>query len=265
MAIESSDQASVGHRRPRFGRLIERDDGRDFPFYDGRPVVIEGWKWLVIIIAAAAGFAALVFNPLTGQWGQLVGRLLFAAIPLTTFVALSKGYWRSIFRPLRGRDFVNMVVFWLLNLAVSGLMALIVSGADGGHLTANSATDDLASQGSGAILAFYVGTFIQLFGEELFTILPFLAVMYFLYSRGRLSRKAALVVAWVVTAIWFGAAHLPTYDWNVLQALLVIGSARIILSLAFIRTKNILVSFGAHLINDWVTFTFALVVALDRT
>jgi uncharacterized protein len=154
-----------------------------------------------------------------------------------------------------------MVVFWLINLGISALVALLVSGADPGHLTPNSATDDLAAQGAGAIAAFYIGTFVQLFGEELFTILPFLAVMYLLYARGRLSRKAALVVAWIATAIWFGAAHLPTYDWNVLQAIVVIGSARIILSLAFIRTKNILVSFGAHLLNDWVTFTVALVAA----
>jgi uncharacterized protein len=34
--------------------------------------------------------------------------------------------------------------------------------------------------------------------------------------------------------------------------------------LAFIRTKNIMVSFGAHLLNDWVTFTVALVVASSR-
>jgi membrane protease YdiL (CAAX protease family) len=264
LSIGGSGEVSVDQRRSRFGRLIERNDGRDFPFYDGRPVEIEWWTWLVMIVAAAAGFAALVLNPFTGQWGLLIGRVLFAAIPLGTFIALSKGYWRSIFQPLRGRDFVNMLVFWLLNLGVSALVALIVSGADVGHLTANSATDDVAAQGAGAIAAFYIGTFVQLFGEEIFTILPFLAVMYFLYSKGRLSRKAALVVAWIGTAIWFGAAHLPTYDWNVLQALVVIGSARIILSLAFIRTKNIMVSFGAHLLNDWVTFTVALVVASSR-
>jgi Type II CAAX prenyl endopeptidase Rce1-like len=64
----------------------------------------------------------------------------------------------------------------------------------------------------------------------------------------------------VATAIWFGAAHLPTYDWNFVQAIVAIGLARIALSIAFIRTKNILVSFGAHLLNNWVTFTFVLVL-----
>jgi membrane protease YdiL (CAAX protease family) len=264
MTSDDSGKGSLEKRKARFGRLIERSDGRDFPFYDGRPVEIEVWKWLVIILAAAAGLAAVLVNPLTSQWGQLVGRVLFVAIPLGAFFVLSKGFWRAIFQPLRGRDVLNMVFFWLLNLAVSALVALMVSGADFGHLAANGATNDLAAQGGGAILAFYVGTFIQLFGEELFTILPFLAVMYFGYGKGRLSRKTALVVAWVATAVIFGAVHLPTYHWNFLQAILVIGAARIVLSLAFIRTKNILVSFGAHLLNDWAIFTFTLVVAMSR-
>jgi membrane protease YdiL (CAAX protease family) len=67
-----------------------------------------------------------------------------------------------------------------------------------------------------------------------------------------------VLIAWVVTAIWFGAAHLPTYDWNVLQCFLVIGLARIVLTLAYIRTKNILVAFGAHLLVDWAIFTVTL-------
>jgi len=47
----------------------------------------------------------------------------------------------------------------------------------------------------------------------------------------------------------------------VVQAVVLIGAARIALTLAFIRTKNILVSFGAHLLNDWATFPLALIAA----
>lgn len=47
------------------------------------------------------------------------------------------------------------------------------------------------------------------------------------------------------------AAHLPTYNWNFVQCFLVIGSARLVLTLAFIKTKNIWVSMGAHVLTDW--------------
>ena len=39
----------------------------------------------------------------------------------------------------------------------------------------------------------------------------------------------------------------------------VIGSARLVLTLAYIKTKNIWVSYGAHLINDWTLFELLIV------
>jgi membrane protease YdiL (CAAX protease family) len=242
----------------RFGRWAERDDGRDFPFYDGQPVTISGARWVLVVLACAVGFAALSTVGSADQWVELVPRVLFLAIPAAVFVWASDGQWRSLFRPVHARDVGAMVVFWLLNLAVSAIAAFAVSGGSLGGLTENSVTDDLG--GAGQVVGFYVGTGIQLMGEEVFTILPFLAVMAFLHSRGT-SRRTSILVAWLVTAVWFGAAHLPTYDWNLGQAIIVIGAARLVLTLAFIRTKNLWVSFGAHVLNDWVTFTAVLVAA----
>lgn len=84
--------------------------------------------------------------------------------------------------------------------------------------------------------------------------------MYFLFAKAKLSRKTAIVLAWLLSAVWFGAAHLPTYDWNFAQAFIVIGGARLILTLAYIPTKNLWVSTGAHIINDWALFTQAIVI-----
>jgi membrane protease YdiL (CAAX protease family) len=41
----------------------------------------------------------------------------------------------------------------------------------------------------------------------------------------------------------------------------VIGSARMVLTLPWILTKNIWVSTGAHIINDWMLFLMALLGA----
>ncbi|WP_313812557.1 CPBP family intramembrane glutamic endopeptidase [Glutamicibacter sp.] len=245
----------------RFGSIIERNDDADFPFYNLLPQKVETWKWLAIILASVAGFAALSFIGFESQVLMLIPRILFVGLPLATFIILVQPNWRAIFRPLKARDYGAMIIFWLINLLVSALVALIASGGKIGGFTSNSATDGLVDGGVINVVAFYLGTFLQLFGEEVFTILPFLAVLYWCYSKAHLSRKTSIILAWIITAVWFGAAHLPTYGWNFVQAIFVIGSARIVLTLAFIRTKNILVSFGAHLINDWATFTFALVFA----
>lgn len=250
---------TTNETKQRFGRLIERSDGRDFPYYDGEPVDVAAWKWGVIVLACVAGFAALIFYPATNDVQSLIPRILFPAIPLAVFIGFTGQYWKSLFKKLTGVDYLNMVVFWLLNLAVSSIMGLLVMVMFGAN--ANPATNGLLEGGPIQIISFYLGTGIQLFGEEIFTILPFLAIMYLLFTKAKLSRNTSVILAWLITAAWFGAAHLPTYGWNFAQAFLIIGAARLVLTLAYMRTKNILVSTGAHILNDWSSFTLVLVVA----
>jgi hypothetical protein len=107
-------------------------------------------------------------------------------------------------------------------------------------------------------IAFFIKTIPQLFGEEVITLLPFLAVMQLLSKSLRLGRKAAIVGAWLATALLFGLIHLPTYGWNVVQCIVIIGSARLMLTLPWIMTKNMWVSTGAHIVNDWLLFLMGL-------
>ena len=98
---------------------------------------------------------------------------------------------------------------------------------------------------------------VQLLGEELVTILPLLATVALLHRVGMPARWA-IAVAWVATALLFGALHLPTYQWHVGQALLVIGTARLVLTAVFLCTRNLWASTIAHIANDWAIMAFAL-------
>lgn len=244
----------------RFGKLIERQDDADFPYYNGRPVTLTVAQWVAIWVACAVGFLALVLIPQPNNFVALIPRILFVAIPLATLFVVARQYWTAIFRPVKGADVLLMVAFAVLNLAVTSLLGLLVNAIFGTN--ANSAIDDVGKSGTLDVIAFYVGTGIQLVGEEVFTILPFLALLYFFFAKGKLPRKTAIILAWLLTAVWFGAAHLPTYNWNFAQAFIVIGGARLVLSLAFIRTKNLWVSVGAHILNDWTLFTITLIGSL---
>lgn len=246
-------------RDHRFGRLLERRDDRDFPYYDAEPTEIAGWKWLLIVLSCGVGFLTLSTIPASNDLESLLPRTLFPLIMLVVFISFTGRFWAAIFRKPTLADWVAMLVYGVLTLAVSGLVGAIIASIFGSD--SNPATETLATEGPAELVAFYLGTGIQLLGEELFSILPFLAILYVLYSRLRLSRKSSIIIAWLVVAVWFGAAHLPTYGWNVVQALVGIGAARLVLTLAFIRTKNILVSTGAHIFNDWFGFTFVLVTS----
>jgi hypothetical protein len=87
------------------------------------------------------------------------------------------------------------------------------------------------------------------------TIIPFLVILTFASKKLKLSRKTSIIISWVVTAVIFGLLHLPTYNWNLAQSLLIIGSARLVLTFAYIKTKNIWVSSMAHILNDWTLFS----------
>jgi len=101
----------------------------------------------------------------------------------------------------------------------------------------------------------------MLFGEELFTIIPFLVILQFSTKVLKTSRKKAVAIAWIVSAIIFGAIHLPTYNWNFMQSILGIGIVRLILTFPYVKTKNIWISFFVHVLNDWCLFLIPVLIS----
>lgn len=242
--------------KARLDWFTRTDD--DFPFYNGEPVAISAGQWIWILAAIALGFACLTapVQILVSTPGQFVRALLFSAIPLTALRVFAGPYWTRLFRRIRSTDVLWMIGFAVLNLIVSSLMGILVIqlyGAD-----PNPVIGSLANQSVTERELFFLRSILQLFGEEVLTILPFLAVMYFGYTKLGLSRNKSILLAWVASSVIFGLMHLSSYNWNLIQCLVVIGSARLILTLAYLKTCNIWVSTGTHIINDWLIFGIIL-------
>ena len=230
----------------------------DFPFYNGAPVRITGPQWSFVMLAAALGFLALVWPGWAGlgMAGGFLSAVLFCAIPLLGLARVAPRHWTAIFHRVGLREIGWMISFALLNIVVSSAAGFVVIRTVGA--APNAATAALDAQSGPERVAFFLKTAVQLFGEELVTILPLLLVLWLLFDRLGLSRRAAVIGAWVASAVLFGLLHLPTYQWNLVQCLVVIGSARLVLSLAYLKTKNIWVSTGAHILNDWILFSVSL-------
>jgi membrane protease YdiL (CAAX protease family) len=237
------------------------DPGRDFPFYNGAPVGLSTWQWLFVMAAVVAGFAVLV-APIPwpgGPLGALIPAVLFPVIPLSALARVAPGHWQEIFGKVGLRELRLMLGFSLLNIVVSMSVGAIVRAL--ADVTSNAATAQLSGMDTTGRIAFFAKTVPQLFGEEVVTILPFLAVLTLLSAGFGVGRKAAVVGAWLISSLLFGLIHLPTYDWNLIQCIVVIGTARMVLTLAWILTKNIWVSTGAHITNDWLLFSMSLLGA----
>jgi membrane protease YdiL (CAAX protease family) len=237
------------------------DTGKDFPFYDTVPISISKWQWLFVMAMTIAGFLVLLL-PIHwpgGANGQFIPAVLMPLIPLAALAYVAPVHWKSIFGKVGGREVKLMVGFALLNIIVSMSVGAIVFALT--SVTPNASTSQLVGLDTSGRILFFAKTIPQLFGEEVITLLPFLALLQ-LFSKGLgLGRKRAIIGAWLISSIIFGLIHLPTYNWNLIQCIVIIGSARLVLTLPWIMTKNIWVSTGAHIVNDWLLFSMALLGA----
>ncbi|MGH7028414.1 CPBP family intramembrane glutamic endopeptidase [Brevundimonas sp.] len=235
---------------------------RDFPYYNGQPVALSGRQWLLVLLFCCVGFLVLIAAPtlLPGQAGRWAGALLFAGLPVLGLRLAAGPAWRALFPPLRARDLWIGLAFAPLNLLATTLTALLVIHTS--VTTANPAIAQIGQMQGLDLALFFAVTLPQLLGEELVTILPFLAILT-VCSRGlKTGRRTAIAAAWILSALLFGALHLPTYGWNLLQALGIIGIARLVLTAPFILTKSPWSSAVAHVTNDWLLFGTSAVLAV---
>ncbi len=240
-----------------FFRFERRGD--DFPYYHEDPVAIDGPRWWIVMAAVAAGFFVLILAPgiLPQGPAMLIPAMLFVAIPLAALVYAAGSGWKALFRRMRRIDWLWIVLFFVLNWIVTIAVGLLIVKFFSHEVNPAGATV-AAATGLEKIL-FFLRTGVQLFGEELFTILPFLAILCWLTQRG-MGRKPAVALAALAAAVIFALAHLPTYHWHLPQALIGLVPVRIVLLLPYLLTKNIWVSTGVHVLNDWAIFGLPMLV-----
>lgn len=226
----------------------------DFPYYNGQPTAISGWGWLLVLAATAIAFMLLVAPFM--QFGvfplTLIPAIVFVGLPLAALRLVAGPHWTALFHAYGPKQWALSLGFAALTIGTTIVVGLILK-----HfipMTENPSADILMAAGPLVLAEFLLATLIQLVGEELTTILPLLAVLWLCVSVFRLPRTAGIVVAVIVSTVWFASLHLPTYDWNILQCLLGIGAARLVLTASFLVTRNLWVSAGAHILNDWSIF-----------
>lgn len=231
---------------------------RDFPYYAGTPVALRGGQWLIVLAGVALGTAALltVGAHLPAPWSMIVPPVIFVGVMLGGLALATGRAWTAPFMRIRASDVVWMFAIAGLNIVLSVALALLLSNYH--SMSANPMGEALATGDSAQQALQFVMMAPQLLGEELMTILPFLACLWWLHHTLRLTRRSAIIGAWLLSAIPFALVHLPTYQWDLLQCLVIIGGARLVLTLAYLKTKNLWTCTGAHVLNDWILFAVPL-------
>lgn len=230
----------------------------DFPYYNGQPVALSPSGWLILMAAVVAAFALLITLPFPTFPLNLVPAIVFTGLPLLALAYVSRGHHMALFRRVGIKEVLLALGFGVLTMVISMVVGLLLTQVT--TMTANTATDGLATLSTFDLVMFLVRTAIQLVGEELMTILPLLAVLWLCVNKLNLSRRMGLVVAVILSTAWFAAVHLPTYNWNFIQCFGGIGAARLVLTAAFLLTRNLWVCAGAHIVNDWSEFFLPILI-----
>lgn len=235
-------------------------DRPDFPFYAGAPVGLSGPQWFAVLASIALAFWLLVaqWTHPPHPWDIWVPALLFCSTPLLVLALVAGRHWRALFHRVHGRDVLLMIGIAALNLVVTLLVGAVVTGMH--HGSANPVFQSLGSADTVTRAMAFAAMVPQLLGEELLTILPFLALLWAFHTRLKMKRCNAVLLAWLLSALPFALLHLPTYHWDLMQCLAIIGTARLVLSLAYLFSRNLWVSTGAHVLNDWTLFGAGLLL-----
>lgn len=234
--------------KTNFFKFENKED--DFPFYNDDKTAFTPIQSLFLVIASIGSVILFIFLGATRL--NFLTPFINIIVPLGSLMIVVKSNWIKLFRKVHFKDVILVILVLITNLIVTFLV---------GFLTVKFASADVNPavhiiQGNSPInnLKFFLMMIPMLFGEELITIIPFLVILQFAKRNLNTSRKTAIIIAWIVSALIFGAMHLPTYNWNIIQAVLSIGIARLILTFPYIKTKNILISLFVHILNDWILF-----------
>ncbi|MEK3946588.1 hypothetical protein BSK48_21315 [Paenibacillus odorifer] len=242
--------------KSNFFRFERKND--DFPFYSELQSPTLNLKTsLIFLIAVAAGFALFLIG-FGGTYGHPFINVIF---PLAAVIFVARSQWTLLFRKLVAKDIILILGTYIVNLIVTYGVGFIITKLF--NFSANPVSEGFNGNFSDTITTFLT-MLPMLFGEELITILPFLVILYLGVKKLKMNRKSAIILAWIVVSIIFGAYHLPTYNWNIAQAILGIGIVRIVLLYPYIKTKNIWTSFIVHVLNDWTLFGFAFMVSMHH-
>lgn len=230
---------------------------RVFPYQDGRTRRLSAPRWGVALAGAVAGFLLLSCLPqvVPGDVGRWLGVLALPVAPLLGLVIAAGRDWAALFHRPTWRDVLVGLIFAPASLVVSFAAGLAASRFT--QVNANPVHETLGAMDWSHRLEFLIATAPQLVGEELITAIVFLALLALLR---RAPRPLAIGLACLGSALVFGALHLPTYGWNAIQALGVIGLARVVLFAPYLITKNLWSSALAHVVNDWTLFLLGLLI-----
>jgi membrane protease YdiL (CAAX protease family) len=221
--------------------MFNFDDSRDFPFYNENPRMSKiGWAVLLICVPVSL----VAYQQVNSYANEIVAGIVFLLIMLVPLLYFSNWDYSLFFKRPSKDELILAVLMFLGFFAYSLIMT---------NLLAMSGIPNTGSGYEGIISI--VSLIFSMMAEELVKFIPLMFLMRVLFKYTS-NRKLSIVVSSAITLVIFGLIHLEP-SVSVISVLLVQGLGSLFHLYAYLKTKNLLVSYISHLMTDAIILTMA--------
>ena len=217
------------------------DKEYDLPFLNGDSRFTTKNVAILLIGFLITVVATFIIPP---NGNVMLKAILFTVPQLLAIVYVFKDDMSNIFRMPKPRDIV-IVIIGVILMFVFGILSNFIGMALGIPAQTNNSVN-------GSPLILIIRSIIQLLGEELVKVIPLIIIVAYLYKS--IGRKAAIIVAIIISQIIFALVHIPAYGFSIGFLLLYMGFSSIVLPLVYVKTKNVVLAYLIHLFYDLYVF-----------
>ncbi|EGY77440.1 CPBP family intramembrane glutamic endopeptidase [Peptoniphilus indolicus] len=193
-------------------------------------------RWVIALIILNCSFFIMEIFP-EKTWLAV----MFLVGPIVSLFVLGHKSFRRLFKGPKLRDIPVVFGMTVLTILVGVISSIILERFG----SVDNPIVGIANEDNIKYIAILL--MVQLVIEEIFFIIWFL----FLYHKAKFEKESTReIFAWVVSSLIFGAMHLSTYNFNIVQAVIGIGIVRFVLSAVYIRRKNLTLAYIVHFLYD---------------
>ena len=229
------------------------EDGIDFPFYNDIPKLSTA-EWL-LLLAPVIIMLAMLFVPdlRPGEYSPII-IFLIMVIPA---LYVCKGNYSLFFKKPKKRDILTIILCVIASYVYTLTVAYILMFVLRIPISGNAILSEFTSPDVFLIIS----TLMQLLGEEFFKIFMLLILMHVVYKLTS-NRGLSIALGLILTLFIFGIAHSRAYSGRILQILLIQGLGSIFDVYAYMKTKNVVVSYIIHVLIDFISFGATMIQSM---
>lgn len=185
-----------------------------------------------------------------------MGPYVFTLVHLVAFLYVARGKISLLIKNPRIRDYIRIIVTLILQYIFAIGISMVLKNVL--NVTLNN--NEVLELNMG--IKFWIAVIVQLFGEELYKILIFLAVLTIMNKKTK-KRTLSIVVATTISLLCFALLHATTYN-SIIQIIVLQGFVSIFCLYNYLKTKNILTSYFEHLLFDAIPFILVMIDIIPK-